>query len=90
MVKWSPNKVIYYVVPCLRKLQKNVNDLRDDYNVIIIYMHELKKTKINGMCWLKTKKWGKHQHELQMQLDFLREEKDCTKINALRLKIVQN
>lgn len=29
-VKWSPNKVIYYVVSCLRKLQKNVNDLRDD------------------------------------------------------------
>lgn len=49
-MKWSPNKVIYYVVPCLRKLQKNVNDLRDDYNVIIIYMHELKETKINGMC----------------------------------------
>lgn len=30
------------------------------------------------------------QHELQMQLDFLREGKDCTKINALRLKIVPN
>lgn len=38
---------------------------------------------------LKQRKREK-QHELQMQLDFLREGKDCTKINALRLKIVQN
>lgn len=37
----------------------------------------------------KQRKGGK-QHQLQMQLDFLREEKDCTKINAFRLKIVQN
>lgn len=38
---------------------------------------------------LKQRKREK-QHKLQMQLDFLRGEKDCTKINALRLKIVQN